>query len=70
MVTLDQLISTLPADSGRKGKAYECLCAWFLLNDPVYASQLRRVWLWDKRPDRWGPNNGIDLVAEAHDGGT
>jgi hypothetical protein len=43
MATLDQLISTLPTDSGQKGKAWERLCQWFLLNDPVYASQLRRA---------------------------
>jgi hypothetical protein len=43
MTTLDQLISTLPADSGQKGKAWERLCSWFLLNAPVYSSQLGRV---------------------------
>jgi len=69
MATLDQLISTLPTDSGQKGKAWERLCQWFLLNGPVYASQLRRVWLWDEWPERWGADNGIDLIAEAHDGG-
>ena len=68
MATLDQVISSLPADSGPKGKAWERLCQWFLLHDPVYASQLRRVWLWDEWPERWGADNGIDLVAEAHDG--
>ena len=68
MATLDQVISSLPADSGPKGKAWERLCQWFLLHDTVYASQLRRVWLWDEWPERWGADNGIDLVAEAHDG--
>ena len=68
MATLDQVISSLPADSGPKGKAWERLCQWFLLHDPVYASQLRRVWLWDEWPNRWGADNGIDIVAEAHDG--
>jgi len=58
MATLDQLISTLPTDSGQKGKAWERLCQWFLLIDPVYASQLRRVWLWDEWPGRWGAYNG------------
>jgi len=53
MATLDQLISTLPTDSGQKGKAWERLCQWFLQNDPVYASQLRHVWLWDEWPGRW-----------------
>lgn len=34
----------------------------------VYAAQLRRVWLWDEWPGRWGIDAGIDLVAEDHDG--
>lgn len=69
MATLDQVISALPGDALQKGKAFERLCKWFLENDPVYAGQLRRVWLWDEWPGRWGADNGIDLVAEACDGG-
>jgi len=69
MATLDQVISALPGDALQKGKAFERLCKWFMENDPVYAGQLRRVWLWDEWPGRWGADNGIDLVAEAFDGG-
>ena len=69
MATLDQVIATLPSEALLKGKAFERLCKWFLENDPVYAGQLRRVWLWEEWPGRWGADNGIDLVAEAFDGG-
>jgi superfamily II DNA or RNA helicase len=31
-------------------------------------TQLKKVWLWDKWPGRWGPDAGIDLVAQAKDG--
>ena len=49
MATLGQAISSLPADSGPKGTSWERLYQWFLLNDPVYASRLRRVWLFKDR---------------------
>jgi predicted helicase len=68
MGTLDQLIATLPTDPKAKGDAFERICVWLLKNDPLYASQIDRVWLWDDWPDRWGPDTGIDLVAETHEG--
>jgi predicted helicase len=42
--------------------------SWFLTHDPVYAHELRRVWLWNDWPDRWGGDAGIDLVAEDRHG--
>jgi superfamily II DNA or RNA helicase len=68
MPTLDVLLAQLPADTNVKGHRFERLCAWFLLHDPVYASQIRRVWLWADWSGRWGPDAGIDLVAETHGG--
>ncbi|WP_263998778.1 DEAD/DEAH box helicase [Mycobacterium yunnanensis] len=56
------------ASNNRRGKQFEHICQWFLTNDPVYAAQLRQVWLWDEWPRRWGIDAGIDLVAEDHDG--
>jgi predicted helicase len=41
---------------------------WFLTNDPVYKHELRRVWLWNEWPGRWGIDAGIDLVAEDRQG--
>jgi superfamily II DNA or RNA helicase len=40
-----------------------------LTNDPVYRREVRRVWLWDEWPGRWGADCGIDLVAEDQRGG-
>ncbi|GDX83860.1 hypothetical protein LBMAG42_56710 [Deltaproteobacteria bacterium] len=68
MPSLANLLSTLPADARLRGRAFERLCAWYLTHDPVYAAQVTRVWLWDEWPGRWGPDAGIDLIAETHDG--
>ena len=70
MATLEALIATLPADPVAKGRAFEGLCHWFLTHDPLYAGLIRQVWRWDDWPGRWGPDAGIDLVAETHDGHT
>jgi superfamily II DNA or RNA helicase len=35
---------------------------WFLENDPVWKSEVDKVWMWDDYPDRWGKDCGIDLV--------
>lgn len=65
---LDRLLASLPEDSLQRGKAFERLSKWFLENDALYRSKLRHVWLWKDWPGRWGPDAGIDLVAEAIDG--
>jgi superfamily II DNA or RNA helicase len=63
------LLSSLSVDSARRGREFEELCRWYLLNDPVYRAQLSRVWRWKEWPGRWGNDEaGIDLVAEARDG--
>ena len=68
MPSLDHILSTLPAAPHIRGRAFERLCAWYLLHDPVYAAQVKRVWLWNEWPGRWEPDAVIDLVAETHDG--
>jgi len=35
---------------------------------PLYRGKFRKVWRWAEWPDRWGPDCGIDIVAEASDG--
>ncbi len=57
-----------PVNKKRKGDQFELVCKWFLENDPVYEHELRRVWLWDDWPGRWGGDAGIDLVAEDRQG--
>ncbi len=61
-------LDTFDPDSNRRGTQWEHVCKWFLEADPVYRAQLKKVWLWNKWPGRWGPDAGIDLVAEAKDG--
>jgi superfamily II DNA or RNA helicase len=68
MGDFDSLIGRLDLDVRRRGKQFEHICKWFLTNDPVYQHELRRVWLWDEWPDRWGGDAGIDLVAEDRGG--
>ena len=62
------LISTLSDENHIRGKQFESLCKWILETDPVYANKLKKVWLWDDWPERWGPDCGIDLVAEDTEG--
>ena len=58
------LLERLPPEPHLRGKEFERAAKWFLETDPAYASELREVWLWDGWPGNWGPDNGIDLVAE------
>ena len=64
MAALGDLLGRCDPDPGRRGRQFERICQWFLTHDPVYARELRRVWLWDEWPGRWGADAGIDLVAE------
>ena len=66
--TLTDLLANFSDEAGLRGKQFEHVCKWFLSNDPVYRQELRRVWLWDEWPGRWGADAGIDLVAEEHNG--
>ena len=69
MGDFDGLYGNFDADPRVRGRQFEHVCKWFLENDPVYRSELRRVWLWDEWPGRWGGDAGIDLVAEDCNGG-
>lgn len=68
MAQFQQLISQLSEDQRLKGRQFEKICRWYLENDPVLRHQVRSVWLWKDWPGRWGPDAGIDLVAETHAG--
>lgn len=69
MGRLETLLNQLTSSAKEQGDEFEHLCKWFLENDPIYATQLEKVWLWDEWPDRWGPDSGIDLVARTKQGG-
>ncbi|CPR10900.1 helicase-associated [Mycobacterium bohemicum DSM 44277] len=68
MATFSDLFARLDPDARVRGKQFEHVCKWFLINDPTYKNTLRRVWLWNEWTGRWGGDAGIDLVAEDHDG--
>ncbi len=50
------------------GRDFERVCQWYLEHAPLYRGKFRRVWRWADWLDRWGPDCGIDLIAETHDG--
>jgi predicted helicase len=68
VATLQELLARLDTDPYRRGKQFEHICKWFLTHDPIYARELRQVWLWNEWPGRWGIDAGIDLVAEDYRG--
>lgn len=69
MGSFGELMERLDANSAvRRGRQFELVCQWFLTHYPMYSGQLRRVWLWDEWPGRWGIDAGIDLVAEDNEG--
>jgi predicted helicase len=52
-----------------KGNRFERLMQGYLLTDPKYAYQFKKVWLWNEFPgqkDLGGSDTGIDLVAVTH----
>ena len=65
---LTTFLATFDPKPKTRGTQWEHVCKWFLKNDPQYGEFLTDVWLWDEWPGRWGPDGGIDLVAEAKDG--
>ncbi len=53
-----------------KGNRFERLMQAYLLTDPKYSYQFKKVWLWNEFPgkkDLGGSDTGIDLVAVTHD---
>jgi predicted helicase len=66
-MSFSELVDSLPTGPYAKGRAFERLCRWYLQNAPEYRLRVRKVWLWDEWPGRWGPDCGIDLVAETVD---
>ena len=66
--SLDALLARLDPDERVRGIQFERVCRWYLENAPEYWSVVRRVWLWQEWPSRWGADAGIDLVVETHDG--
>ena len=68
MASFPELFDSLDPLPNTRGNQFERIVKWWLLHDPVYRSQIKRVWLWDEWPGRWGADAGIDLVARTADG--
>ena len=68
MKLLDQLYFSSTSETD-KGTRFERFTQSFLQTDPLWSEQFEKVWMWDQWPDRWGPDTGIDLVAQRRDGG-
>ncbi len=67
MAGLSELLGKLHTDNHIRGRQFERICKWYLQNAPQYRLLLDKVWLWDEWPDRWGPDAGVDLVAQTYD---
>ena len=68
MATFSTFIESLDPDG--RGKRFEYFVKWFLQNEPAWASQVEKVWLFREYPDRWGPDLGTDLVFKHKNGET
>jgi superfamily II DNA or RNA helicase len=64
----EDLFSRLSSESHIKGKSFEKISKWWLTNDEIWSSLVKKVWLWDEWPNRNTRDLGIDLVAEGFDG--
>ena len=65
MATFEEFYNSLPEDSNKRGELFEkVFIPWFLTTAPEWSSKINKIWLWDKYPQRWGQDCGIDLVFE------
>jgi len=68
MHPLLRLMDTFGGESTVRGKQFERLCKWILETDPRYTSIYKKVWYFTDLEGCWGPDNGIDLIAEDIEG--
>lgn len=70
MTTFKELYATFDPDAGIRGKQFERFVKWFLKNDPLWSSDIEKIWLWKEYPEKWGPDCSIDLVFKHTNGET
>ena len=61
MHPLLSLLNTFSQDNKARGTQFEKLYKWYLQTDPLYATKLEEVWLWDEWPERWGADCGSQM---------
>ena len=48
MASFDEFYRSLPEDSNKRGEYFEkVFVPWFLKTDPVWATKVSHIWLWD-----------------------
>ena len=65
-------IRSIAGTEAEKGRLFERLMKAYFRQDPLYGDRFSDVWLWSEWRQRYpefGPDTGIDLVAEERDGG-
>jgi predicted helicase len=70
MTSFSDFLLTFDPDTGKRSKQFEHFVKWFLKNDPEWATQVDKVWLWNDYPGQWGRDCGIDLVFKDNNGAT
>lgn len=55
------------AQKNAYGRDFEWICIWYLQNAPQYRGKFRRVCRFMDWEERWGPDNGTDLIAITHE---
>ena len=68
MAEFTQFLDSFDPDSTAKGEQFEHFVKRFLKKDPVWSTQVDKIWLWNDWPGRWGPDCGIDLVFQHSNG--
>ena len=72
MPNLDAALKTIRERASTtvfQGRSFERLVKAALLNHPgEFRDRFSDAWLWEDYPDRDGPDIGVDLVAQQHDG--
>jgi predicted helicase len=70
MTSFFEFLKSFDTDRGKRGKQFEHFVKWFLKNDPEWATQVDKVWLWNDYPGQWGRDCVIDLVFKDKSAGT
>ena len=60
-------LDTFDPDPKTRGTQWEHVCKWILETDPVYRTQLKKVWLWKKCPVAGGRMPGLTSSPSATD---
>jgi len=55
------------AQKNAYGADFEWICIWYLQNAPQYRGKFRRVCRFMDWEERWGPDNGTDVIAITHE---